>query len=256
MARANRVRGDGSEGGVFHITHRCHNREFLLKFARDRDAYREKLRKHLKKYDVWLLDYCVTSNHAHLLMDAEERLEVSGFMQEVASEMAREYNRRKGRMNAYWGDNYHATMVEPGGHLWECMCYIELNMNRCGAVAHPRQWDWVGYHEIMGLRRRYRLIDLDRLCWRLGTSQLEQVRRNLEVSLAERIAQDQMKREPQWTEGLAVGSAGFVEKLRPLILSRRETEVVETGENIWVLKEAEIPYGQKAGPKSGAKTSS
>src|SRR4029453_10163152 len=36
MARANRWRG---EGGIFHLTHRCHNRAFLLKFARDRDAY-------------------------------------------------------------------------------------------------------------------------------------------------------------------------------------------------------------------------
>jgi hypothetical protein len=52
MARANRVRGGGGEGGIFHITHRCHNREFLLKFARDRDAYREKLREHVKKYEA------------------------------------------------------------------------------------------------------------------------------------------------------------------------------------------------------------
>ena len=36
-ARANRLR---VAGGVFHLTHRCHNRAFLLKFARDRDAYR------------------------------------------------------------------------------------------------------------------------------------------------------------------------------------------------------------------------
>src|SRR5437867_888221 len=84
MARANRLRGDG---GVFHLTHRCHNRAFLLKFARDRDAYRAKAREHLQQFDVSVLDYCVTSNHVHLLVDASERLEVSGFMREVASEL-------------------------------------------------------------------------------------------------------------------------------------------------------------------------
>jgi hypothetical protein len=56
----------------------------------------------------------LTSNHGHLLMDAEERSVVSGFMQEVASEFAREYNRRKRQMNAFRGDNFHATMVESG----------------------------------------------------------------------------------------------------------------------------------------------
>ena len=253
MARANRVRGGGRDGGIFHITHRCHNREFLLKFACDRDAYREKLREHVKKYQVWLLDYCITSNHGHLLVDAQERLEVSGFMQEVASEFAREYNRRKRRANAYWGDNFHATLVESGRYLWECLCYIELNMNRCGVVRHPSQWAWMGYDEIMGLRRRYRLIDLDRLCWRLGTSDIEDVRRNLEASLAERIGRDQMKREPWWTESLAVGSAGFVEKIKPLILSRRETEITQRGDNRWVLQEPATAYGQKTGSKSAAK---
>src|SRR4051812_44228343 len=126
-------------------------------------------------------------------------------------------------------------------------------MNRCGVVGHPREWAWVGYHEIMGLRRRYRLIDLDRLCWRLGTSDIEDARRNLEASLADRIARHQMKREPWWTESLAVGSAGFVEKIKPLILSRRDTEITERGDNRWVLQEPAAAYGQKTGAKSAAK---
>jgi hypothetical protein len=51
-----------------------------------------------------------------------------------------------------------------------------------------------------------------------------------------------------------VGSDGFVEKIKPLILSRRETEMVETGENMWALREADTAYGQKTGSESGVKT--
>lgn len=36
MPRANRHFGSGL---VWHLTHRCHKREFLLKFGRDRDNY-------------------------------------------------------------------------------------------------------------------------------------------------------------------------------------------------------------------------
>ena len=100
MPRANRLRGSG---GVFHLTHRCHNRAFLLKFARDREAYRALLREHVQRFDVSVLDYCVTSNHVHLLMEATEHSAISGFMREVASEFARAYNRRKQRTNAFWG---------------------------------------------------------------------------------------------------------------------------------------------------------
>jgi putative transposase len=231
MARAHRL---PKRGGVFHLIHRCHNQAFLLRFVRERNAYRAKLREHLRRYDLWLLDYCVTSNHVHLLVDAEDRSEISALMRGVAGEFARAYNQRKGRTNAFWGDNFHATLVEEGSYLWRCLCYIELNMVRAGVVSHPREWEWVGYHEIMGQRERYRLLDLERLGWRLRTEDLEAVRRNLEVSLAEALARAQVRREPCWTESLAVGSAGFVEEVKPLILSRQETEIVEAAEGVWV----------------------
>ena len=249
MGRANLL---AKGGGIFHVTHRCHNRAFLLKFACDRDSYRAILREQLPRFDLWLLDYCVTSNHVHLLIDAEDRLEVSRLMRNAAGEFARFYNRRKGRMNAFWGDNFHATLVEEGRYLWRCLCYVELNMVRAGVVSHPQEWEWVGYHEIMGRRKRYGLVDVERLSWRLGTAELEPVRRNLETSLREAIAKEQMKREPIWTESLAVGSAGFVEKIKPLILSRRETEVIEGGDGMSVLRECPAVYGAESGPEKRA----
>ena len=38
---------------------------------------------------------------------------------------------------------------------WRCPCYIELNMLRAGVVSHPREWDWVGYREVMGQRESW-----------------------------------------------------------------------------------------------------
>ena len=251
MPRAHRLK---VAGGLFHLTHRCHNRAFLLRFARDRDAYRAKLRQKLKRFEVSLLDYCLTCNHVHLLVDAEDRLQVSGFIREVAGEFARAYNKRKARLNAVWGDNFHATLVDTGQYLWRCLRYVELNMVRCGAVPHPRHWEWLGYHEIMGTRRRYRVLDLDRLCWRFGTDSIEELRGNLEATLHEAIVRNQMKREPCWTDSLAVGSRRFLEQVQPLILSRRETEIVEDPElDLWVLKDTEVPYGCKLNSKTSAK---
>lgn len=254
MARANRLSGVSGDHGVLHLTHRCHNRAFLLKFARDRDAYRALLREHLKCFDLALLDYCVTSNHVHLLVDAAARAEVSGFMREVASEMARAYNRRKGRINAFWGDNYHATLVEEGEYLWRCLCYIELNMVRCGVVAHPREWPWVGCAEIMGQRQRYRCVDLERLCWRLRAGSVEDLRKNLSVCLDEKIARRESRREPCWTGSLAVGSQAFLEKVKPLIVSRSETEIVEAAaEGMWSLQEGPVAYTGKTAQESSGK---
>lgn len=62
-------------------------------------------------------------------------------MRLVAGEFARAYNRRKRRLNAFWGDNFHATLVEGGTCAWRCLSYIELNMVQCGVVGHPREWE-------------------------------------------------------------------------------------------------------------------
>ena len=70
MPRANRHH---LLGCIWHITHRCHKREFLLKFARDRKRWLHWLYEARKRYDLTVLNYMVTSNHIHLLaVEGEE----------------------------------------------------------------------------------------------------------------------------------------------------------------------------------------
>ena len=240
MARANRL---PVPGGIFHVTHRCHNRQFLLKFSRGMDLYRKLLRARLAHYPVFLLDYCLTSNHVHLLLDSDDKRHISDLMRDVAGDFARKFNGRKARFNAFWGDNFHATLVEDGLYLGRCQIYIELNMVRCRVVMHPSEWEWTGYREIMGERKRYRLINMDRLCWRLQALGVVELRKNFEERLSERMRKNELtKREPIWTESLAVGSASFVKAIQPLVLTRRETEIFQDREETYVLREHPIAY--------------
>ena len=78
------------EGGIFHLTHRCHHHAFHVRLARDRNSYREKRREALQIYDVALLDYCPTCNHVHLLVDAEQKSPGSGSLQEVQKNLEAE----------------------------------------------------------------------------------------------------------------------------------------------------------------------
>jgi hypothetical protein len=45
-------------------------------------------------------------------------------------------------------------------------------MARCGQVRYPRQWAWSGYHELISLRQRFRILDVDRLRRLLGNADL------------------------------------------------------------------------------------
>ena len=65
MARAQR---HYIPGQIWHITHRCHKREFLLKFSKDRRWWLQWLYEVKKRYGLVILTYAVTLNHIHLLV--------------------------------------------------------------------------------------------------------------------------------------------------------------------------------------------
>ena len=96
-------------------------------------------------------------------------------------------------------------MVEGGPYLERCLVYVDLNMVSCGVVKHPSQWDWSGYCELMGHKKRNRLLKLTKLLELLGGVEISEFRRHYEKLVMERIEKDWMKREGQWTESLAVG---------------------------------------------------
>jgi REP element-mobilizing transposase RayT len=71
MARAKR---HYSLGHGWHITHRCQEQEFLLKFGRDQRRWVQWLFEAKKHYGLCILNYMATSNHIHLLACMRFRL--------------------------------------------------------------------------------------------------------------------------------------------------------------------------------------
>ena len=109
MARAKR---HYISGQVWHITHRCHQREFLLKFAKDKRRWIQWLFESKRRYGLTILNYVVISNHIHLLVvDGGERETIPKSIQLTAGRCAQEYNLRKKRKGAYWEDRYHAAGI-------------------------------------------------------------------------------------------------------------------------------------------------
>ena len=79
-------------GHIWHITHRCHRKQFLLKFAVHRKRWRRWLFEARERFGLCVLDYVVTSNHIHLLVRDRGRREISSSLQLVAGRTAQEYN--------------------------------------------------------------------------------------------------------------------------------------------------------------------
>ena len=242
-------------GYTYHLTHRCADQQFLLRFARDRDVYREWLREGANRHKVPVYGYCITSNHVHVLAHADNPDAVSQLIHLASGSTAKQYNLRKSRTGPAWEHPYQCTIVEGGRHLLNCLVYISLNMVRAGVVTHPREWLWSSHDELVGTRQRYRLIDKKRLIESLGTGSEQQLREWYLDAVQRRIAEGALRREDHWTASLAVGSREFVERAKSQYANRCsfDTESVSgTDTATWTIRETSVAYE----PFSGSKKSS
>lgn len=227
-------------GLIWHITHRCHKKSFLLKFERDRKRWRHWLYIATRRYGLTVLNYIATSNHVHLLVADQGLGEIAKSMQLVAGCTAQDYNRRKKRNGAFWEDRYHATAVQSDDHLQQCLIYIDLNMVRAGAVSHPCEWQVSGYHEIQSPLPRKGIVDHVYLQNLFKSSDTESLRH-----LHSTWIEDQLKdtcREPIWTESVGVGDQDYLDELQTRLGIAGLHKEIRSVDDMTFLGEPSISY--------------
>lgn len=252
MPRANR---HFIPGYIWHITDRCHKKEFLLKYSLDKKQWLYWLWQAKRRFSLRILNYIVTSNHIHLLIsDSEEHSIISDAMQLIAGRPAQEYNRRKKRIGSFWQDRYHATAIDSGYYFMKCMVYIDLNMVRAGVVSHPLNWLYSGYYDCYYPRQRYRIIDYDFLMKILNMSSIEELRHNRKKWIEESLQRkNELQRQEKWTNSIAVGSKEFSEKIKKELGYKASGRAVIEDDNIWTLRENLNAYSRIQGPKMANK---
>lgn len=244
------------EGYTYHLTHRCHDRRYLLKFARDRDSYRRWLLVAANRYAVPIYGYCITSNHVHIVAHVNDQERTGLIMHLAAGAFARQLNRRKEHEGSVWEHPYQCTMIQNGRHLLNCLRYVSLNMVRAGEVRHPSEWRWCGHDELTGQRSRYRILKIESLLQSLELNSFTELKRIYEDGIQTALDHYRLRREPEWTETLAVGDRQFVEAASRHYLTRRSFIYAELpGENqAWTIKESALPYMPFSGIKTASKT--
>ena len=196
-----------------------------------------------KRYGLVILNYNVTSNHIHLLVaDDKGRDVIPDSIKLIAGRTGQEFNQRKARKGAYWEDRYHATAVEDGDHLLQCIVYIDMNMVRAGVVKHPSEWPFSGYNEIQQPKRKNVLINYNRLKELLGFDTYDRVQMAHQKWVDSYCVNDEIARDDKWSSSVAVGSQGLIQNIQELmgglVLGRKSSE----SGKLFQLREAQVSY--------------
>ena len=173
-------------------------------------------------------------------------------MQLIAGRTAQEFNQRKQRKGAFWEDRYHATAIASDEHFLRCLVYIDMNMVRAGVVQHPEEWAHGGYWEIQQPPKRYRIIDIPALMELGGFNDIATMQQQLRQWVNEELAINNSTRDKAWSESLAVGSEGFVDKVQTLLGTKATNRKVTEMAGKHALREQSESYNIVSSAKNTA----
>jgi len=134
---------------LHHVTLRCNNREFL--FADPSfQLFLDVLQEARGLFPLSLYNYCLMTNHVHLVFKAGQDDTLSAAMHWISSTFSRRFNRLRGRHGHLWEGRFRSTIVEENSYFFRCMAYVDLNPVRAKMAATPLEYRWNGHRALRG----------------------------------------------------------------------------------------------------------
>jgi len=202
-------------GALHHVTMRCNNKEFLF----DEQSFRlflDLLAKTASKYKVPVHNYCLMTNHVHLLFTVPLDDTLSQFMHRLANVFAKRFNLIRERKGHLWEGRFRSTIVEPSAYFLRCMAYIDLNPVRARIVGEPGDYRWCGHGDLLAERKTF--IVLHKSYLELGRDKGSRRRAYLKL-----LDEEAKRKAYSLAETLFVGNESFTLKLqRRFGISSRE----------------------------------
>jgi hypothetical protein len=109
------------------------------------------------------------------------------------------------------------------------------------------EWEWSSYREHVGDRKRYRLVDRERLVELTQAGSMQAFERDYADAAAEVLARGGLRREPKWTQSIAVGDEEYVLAIADKLRGRAKLKVTETDDGVWTVADCTV-----ADPLGGA----
>ncbi|MFH1732055.1 MAG: transposase [Planctomycetota bacterium] len=132
---------------VHHVTLRCNNREFLFSVP-SFELYLDILQKARARFPLRLYNFCLMTNHVHLLCKVGRGDTLSAAMHWISSTFARRFNRLTSRWGHLWEGRFRSTIIEENSYFFRCMAYLDLNPVRAKMAVTPLEYRWCGHRAL------------------------------------------------------------------------------------------------------------
>lgn len=133
------------DGCSFHLTWRCHNKDWLLRWDWAKELYYNLLLKYKDRYHVQIHSYQFMENHLHLTGTMQSKESFSNFFRVVNNLFARNINKRLNRCGQVVMDRFKSPRIQNDEYMLRSMTYGDLNGVRAGRDKLPEESRWSSY---------------------------------------------------------------------------------------------------------------
>ncbi len=112
--------------GYYHIINRGVEQRVIFKEKEDYEKFEELLCTYAPSYGITIHNYCLMSNHYHLLIEIEKET-LSKFMRQINMNYAIYFNKKNKRSGHLWQGRFKSWYVTDEAYLYTLILYIEQN---------------------------------------------------------------------------------------------------------------------------------
>jgi len=141
MARKPRI----EVAGYYHIVNRGVEQRVVFAEKEDYGYFEELMCFYAKSYAITIHNYCLMSNHYHLLIEVEQA-NLSKFMKQLNMSYSIYFNKKNKRSGHLWQGRFKSWLVANEAYLYTLMIYIEQNPLKANIVKRLEEYPYSSYN--------------------------------------------------------------------------------------------------------------
>ena len=131
--------------GKYHVINRGVAQMQVFEEPDDYEHFEELMCLYAKSFGITIHNYCLMSNHYHLLIEITQP-NLSKFMRQLNMNYAIYFNKKYNRAGHLWQGRFKSWYVTDEAYLYTLMRYIEQNPFKAGMVKDIAHYPYSSYH--------------------------------------------------------------------------------------------------------------
>ncbi len=137
--------------GYYHIINRGVDQRVIFKEPADFEQFEELMCFYAKSYGITIHNYCLMTNHYHLLIEIQKE-NLSKFMRQLNMNYAIYFNKKYNRSGHLWQGRFKSWFVTDEAYLYTLMLYIEQNPLKEKIVKTLEEYPYSSYNYFLAKR--------------------------------------------------------------------------------------------------------